>query len=130
MSCAELPYYVSFNFKLFLFNPVGRNSSVGIATRYGLVGPRIESRWGEIFFTRPDRPWDPLSLLYNGYRVIPGGKVAGEWRWLPTPSSADVKERVELALYSPPGSSWPVLGWTLPLPLLFNPIRPFCPTWN
>jgi hypothetical protein len=27
----------------------GRNSSVGIATRYGLDGPRIESRWGRYF---------------------------------------------------------------------------------
>jgi hypothetical protein len=36
----------------------------------------------------------------------------------PPPSSAEVKERVELYLYSPSGSSWPVLGWTLPLPLL------------
>jgi len=23
---------------------------------------------GEIFRTRPDRPWGPPSLLYNGYR--------------------------------------------------------------
>ena len=29
----------------------------------------------EIFRTRPDRPWGPPSLLYNGYRVFPGGKV-------------------------------------------------------
>jgi len=35
---------------------------------------------GQIFRTRPDRPWDPLSLLYNGYRVFPGGKAAGTWR--------------------------------------------------
>jgi hypothetical protein len=27
----------------------GRDSSVGIATRYGLDGPRIESRWGARF---------------------------------------------------------------------------------
>jgi len=27
-----------------------RNSSVGIATRYGLDGPGIESRWGARFF--------------------------------------------------------------------------------
>jgi hypothetical protein len=26
------------------------------ATGYGLDGPGIESRWGEIFRTRPDRP--------------------------------------------------------------------------
>ena len=57
----------------------GRNSSVGIATGYGLDGPGIESRWGggEIFRTCPDRPWGPPGLLYNGYRVFPGGKVAG-----------------------------------------------------
>ena len=24
--------------------------------------------------TGPDRPWGPLSLLYNGYWVFPGGK--------------------------------------------------------
>jgi hypothetical protein len=29
---------------------------------------------GEIFRTCPDRPWSPPSLLYNGYRVFPGGK--------------------------------------------------------
>ena len=65
---------------------MGRYSSVGIATRYGLDGPGIESRWwGEIFRTRPDRPWDPLGLLYNGYRVLAGGKAAGAWCWSPTP---------------------------------------------
>ena len=36
------------------------------------------------------------------------------------PSSAEVKERVELYICSPSGPSWPVLGWTLPLPLPFN----------
>jgi len=34
----------------------GPGSSVGIATAYGLDGPGIESRWGEIFRTSPDRP--------------------------------------------------------------------------
>ena len=58
-----------------------RDSSVGIATRYGLGGPGIESRWGgEIFRTRLDWPWGPPTLLYNGYRVFTGGKAAGEWR--------------------------------------------------
>jgi len=33
----------------------------------------------------------------------------------PPPSSAEVKERVELYLYSTFGPSWPVLGLTLPL---------------
>jgi hypothetical protein len=38
----------------------------------------------------------------------------------PPPSSAEVKERVELYLYYISGPSWFVLGWTLPLPLQFN----------
>ena len=57
---------------------MSRDRSVGIATRYGLDGPGIESRWGgEIFLTRPDRSWGPLSLLYNEYWVFPGAKAAG-----------------------------------------------------
>ena len=30
---------------------------------------------GVRFSTRPNRPWGPPGLLYNGYRVFPGGKV-------------------------------------------------------
>jgi hypothetical protein len=57
---------------------LGRDSSVGIETRYGLGGPGIESWWGEIFRNRPDRPWGPPSLLFNGYRVsFPGVKRPG-----------------------------------------------------
>jgi hypothetical protein len=52
----------------------GPGSSVGIETDYGLDGPGIESRWGEIFRC-PDWPWGPPSLLYSGYRVFHGGKV-------------------------------------------------------
>ena len=61
---------------------MGRDSSVGMATRYGLDGPGIESRWGggDIFHSCPDRPWGPPSLLFNGYRVFTGGKEAGARR--------------------------------------------------
>jgi hypothetical protein len=60
-----------------LSNFWGPGSVVGIATGYGLDGPGIHSRWGgENFCVCPDRPWGPLSLLYNGYWVFPGGK---EW---------------------------------------------------
>jgi len=52
----------------------GPGSVVGIATGYGLDGPGIESWWGEIFRISPDWPWGPPSLLYNGYRIFPGGK--------------------------------------------------------
>jgi len=60
---------------------MGRDSSVDIATRYGLDGPGIESRWGgEISRTRPDLSWVPPSLLYNGYQVFLWGKAAGARR--------------------------------------------------
>jgi len=97
-------------------NFIGRDSSVCIATRYGMDGPGIESWWGRDFPhrcipalgpTQPPIQWIPA--------LFPGGKAAGWWRWLPTPSSAEVKERVELYLYSPSGLSCPVLGWSLPL---------------
>ena len=74
------PYY---KFQ-YLLAAVGRESAVDVATSYGLDGPGIESRGGEIFRTRPDRPWGLPSLLYNGYRVFLGCKTAGVWRWSPT----------------------------------------------
>ena len=58
---------------------VDRDSSVGIATRYRLDGPGIESRWSEDFHTRPDGPWAPPSLLRSGYRVFSGCEEAGAW---------------------------------------------------
>ena len=64
----------------------------------------------EIFRTRPARPWVPPSLLYSGYRVFPGGKAAGACLSPPNPCSAEVKERVELYLYSPSGPSWLLIG--------------------
>jgi hypothetical protein len=52
----------------------GPGSSVGIATeeRNGRSGDRIPV--GTRFSAHLDRPWGPPSLLYNGYRVFPGGK--------------------------------------------------------
>jgi hypothetical protein len=53
---------------------VGRDGSVGVSTGYGLNGPGIEFLWGRDF-PHPSRPpWGTPSLLYNGYRVFPGGK--------------------------------------------------------
>ena len=57
--------------------------------------------WGEICRNLPDRPWGPPRLLYIGYSVFSGGKAVGTWRWPPTTSSVEVKETVELYLYSP-----------------------------
>jgi len=69
-----------FKNKYYIYRPRGWESMVSIVTRYGLDGLWIESWWGgKIFHTRPDRPWGPPSLLYNGYRVFPRGKAAGVW---------------------------------------------------
>ena len=66
---------------------------------------------GEIFRTRPDSPWGPPSLLYNGYRVsFLGVKRPGRGVDHPPPSSAEVEGTIELYLYSPSGPSWPVPG--------------------
>jgi len=61
---------------------------------------------GEIFRTWPHRPWGPPSLLYNGYRVFPGTKRPRRDADYPYPSSAKVKGRLELSLYSTSGPSY------------------------
>ena len=59
---------------------MGQDSSVCIATGYCLDGPGIESRWRRDF-PHPSRlALRPPNILYNGYRVFPGGKAAGAWR--------------------------------------------------
>jgi hypothetical protein len=65
----------------------------------------------KIFRTRPERPWGPLSLLQNGYRVyFLGLKRAGRGVEPPTQSSAEVKESVKLYRYSPSEPSWLPVG--------------------
>ena len=58
---------------------LSRNSSVGIATGYGLDGPEIESRWGRNFrhLSRPTlRPTQPpvqwVPGLARGHRAVGG----------------------------------------------------------
>jgi hypothetical protein len=70
-----------------------RDSSTGIATGYGWAVRGWNPGAGEIFRTRPDRPWGPRSLLSNGYRVsFPGVQRSGRGVNHPPPSSAEVKE--------------------------------------
>jgi hypothetical protein len=62
-------------------------------------------------------PWGSRTFLWNGYRVsFPGVKT-------PTQYSAEIKERVELYLYSVSGPPWPLSGRTLAFAFTFIPIR-------
>jgi len=56
---------------------VGRDSVIGIMTRYKLDGPGIESRWGEIFHTRPDGPEAHQTSNIMGTGSFPGGRWSG-----------------------------------------------------
>jgi len=84
-----------------------RDRSIGIATRYGLDGPGIESRWGR-GFPHPSRP--ALGPTQSPIASFPGVKRPGRGTDHPPPSSAEVKERVELYRCSPSRPSWLVLG--------------------
>ena len=80
-----------------------RNGVVRIATRYGLEGPGIESRWRRDFRTYPHRLWGTPSLLYNAYRVYPEGKGGRSVVLTTHPHLVyrGSRKRVELYLYSP-----------------------------
>jgi hypothetical protein len=71
----------------------GPGSSLGIAIELRAGRSRYRIPVGTRFSARPDRPWGPPSLLYNGYRVFPGGKVRpGRAADYSLPSSAEVLE--------------------------------------
>jgi hypothetical protein len=78
-----------------------RDRPVGIATRYGLDGPGIESRW-RARFSAPVQN-GPVAHSALGTGSFQGVKRPGRGVDHAPLSSADVKERVELYLYSPSG---------------------------
>jgi hypothetical protein len=98
---------IKYNFDSVLCWLRSRDSSVGIATRYGLEGPVIESRWGEIFHTYPDRLRGPPSLLYNGYRVFPGDKGG---RGVMLTTHTPLVPRLRKSWTIPPLALWVLLG--------------------
>ena len=69
--------------------------------RAGRSGDRIPVG-GEIFRTCPDRPWGPPSLLYNGYRVFPGGKERPGRDADPSPPSIAVVMKGQSYTSTPP----------------------------
>jgi hypothetical protein len=92
-----------------------RDGSVGIVTGYWLDGPRIESRWGRDI---PHTSSRALELTQPPIQWVPGLSREKSGRNVgfnhPPPPNAEVKERVELLLFSHSGSIWPVTGRPLP----------------
>ena len=101
-------------------------SYLGAATAQSVK--RLATRWtvresnpggGESSFAQPERYSGPPRFLYNGYQVSFQGVKRPEralnYAFL---SNAEVKERVEMYLYSPSEPSWLVIGWILPFLLL------------
>ena len=90
---------------------VCQDSSVGIVTelRSGRSGDRIPVE------ARFSAPVQTVSGAHPTFYTIdtgslPGVKRPGRGVDHPTAFRTEVKERVELYLYSPSGTSWPVLG--------------------
>jgi hypothetical protein len=97
----EFVNVISNSIVLFLQNiasVVGRDSAVGITTRYGLNGPGIESLWGARF----------SAPRQTGSGAHPASCTTGTDRTRHSvdhspPTSAEVKESVELLSASPVG---------------------------
>jgi len=63
------------------------------------------------FSACPDWPWGPPSLLYNGYRVFPGGKVwPAHTADHSPPSNAAVVEEYSYTTTHPLGHTRPIMG--------------------
>jgi hypothetical protein len=104
---AQISRFIALRFSLKRFvslpNPltlcVGRDSSVGIVTRYGPDGPGIESRRGATYFAPFQAGLGSHPASYTmGTGSFPGVKRPGRGVDHPPPSSAEVKERLELPL--------------------------------
>jgi hypothetical protein len=100
--------------KMFLcLSVVGWDGVVSVATCCGLVSLGIESWWGSDFLYLSRLALAPPAPFTVGTRSLsPGVKQPGRSIDHPPLSSAKVKERVELHLFSSSGPSWPGLSLT------------------
>ena len=79
MMMAKKFYRHSYSFIVVLCQTVRRDSIVGLATRYELGGPEIESQW-ERDFPYPSRPALGILLAYCKRDPFPGDNEPEKWR--------------------------------------------------
>jgi hypothetical protein len=89
---------------------MSRDISISIETGYGLDDrgsiPGRAENFSLRYCVQTGSGAHPASHPVGTGAYFPGGKVAGEWSWRLTSSSAEVKGCVELYLHSPTTSSW------------------------
>ena len=89
----------------------GSGSSVCIATDYGLDGPGSNPGGGGPRFSAPVQTGS--EAYPASYTMCIGSFTGVKWQGRgidhPPPSSAEIKERIQLYLYSPSGPLWHVL---------------------
>jgi hypothetical protein len=67
------------------FMYLGRDSSVGTATGYGLDGPEIESRWVARYSASVQKGTEAHAASYKiGIGPLSWGKAAWAWLWTST----------------------------------------------
>jgi len=87
-----------------------------------MIGPGIEARFWRDFLHQSREPLGPTQPPIQWVLCFfPGAKTGGTWSLNPSSSSAEVEESVELSLYSPSGSSWPI-QWRTSLQVDFKSI--------
>ena len=87
-----------------------RRDRVVDTTRYGLDGPGIEIGVCEVFHPVQNSPEAHLTSNTMVIASFSGVKRLDRGFDHPTPSSAEVKEGVDIYLFSTSGRSWPVVG--------------------
>jgi hypothetical protein len=89
---------------------------VSVATRYGLDGPGIEILWAWSFLypSRQDLETNHTSYAMSTESFLGVKRPGRGVNHLSIPTF-EIKERVELYIYSPPGPSCPVNEWNLPV---------------
>ena len=95
-----------------------RERVVRVTARCGLDVTGIESRWRRDFPHQSIQAFGPTQPPAQGVPYLfPSVKLPGLWRWPNTAYGNEIKDTVDVCLYSPSVSSWQVRRRALPLPL-------------